>query len=289
VRRALAVAALAFPIALSWPKGARAEENRFNVHLELGPLFTVDQPTPKMNDQGFREGGLHLRGAFEFQFHDRVGVELAYSPDLLFHTVSSSVGVQQVIVVGARAKPWFSSKGGYVLPRPPPAKTPPLTIQDILSDAWVDAHVGVALSDASRFVYDIGIGARVAIWKPIQVGLYLRFQQLIARGDDTTFKQVTVGVTGTLGFQPIGGEPDSDGDGVPDAQDRCPNTPRGAKVNMYGCEVVESNTPAPACSDTDLDGVCDGADECPDTPQGVQVDKHGCPLNAPPKEAPENP
>jgi OOP family OmpA-OmpF porin len=34
---------------------------------------------------------------------------------------------------------------------------------------------------------------------------------------------------------PAYGSPDSDGDGVVDSRDRCPNTPRGAKVNADGC------------------------------------------------------
>lgn len=32
---------------------------------------------------------------------------------------------------------------------------------------------------------------------------------------------------------------DSDGDGVPDNLDKCPNTPKGAKVNTFGCWVLE--------------------------------------------------
>lgn len=32
---------------------------------------------------------------------------------------------------------------------------------------------------------------------------------------------------------------DSDGDGVIDAKDRCPNTPKGAKVNRVGCWIVK--------------------------------------------------
>jgi OOP family OmpA-OmpF porin len=59
---------------------------------------------------------------------------------------------------------------------------------------------------------------------------------------------------------------DSDGDGVTDAADRCPNTPRGTKVDGNGCPAV----------DTDGDGVLDSADRCPDTPKGMLVSANGC-------------
>lgn len=59
---------------------------------------------------------------------------------------------------------------------------------------------------------------------------------------------------------------DSDGDGVTDDRDRCPNTPRGTPVNSAGCPL-----------DSDGDGVYDSLDKCPDTPRGVSVDANGCP------------
>jgi OOP family OmpA-OmpF porin len=59
---------------------------------------------------------------------------------------------------------------------------------------------------------------------------------------------------------------DSDGDGVTDDLDRCPNTPRGVKVDAKGCPL-----------DTDGDGVYDYLDRCPGTPKGVKVDNRGCP------------
>ncbi|MGI9248945.1 MAG: outer membrane beta-barrel protein, partial [Woeseiaceae bacterium] len=75
----------------------------------------------------------------------------------------------------------------------------------------------------------------------------------------------------SLGLQiPFGaGTPkfvDSDGDGVADSIDRCPNTPSGARVDAYGCEL-----------DSDGDGVKDSMDKCPGTPAGVSVDSNGCP------------
>jgi OOP family OmpA-OmpF porin len=62
---------------------------------------------------------------------------------------------------------------------------------------------------------------------------------------------------------------DSDGDGVPDNLDKCPNTPRGVAVDANGCPL-----------DADGDGVPDYLDKCPNTPQGVKVDAEGCPLDS---------
>lgn len=58
---------------------------------------------------------------------------------------------------------------------------------------------------------------------------------------------------------------DSDGDGVIDANDNCPNTFPGAKVNAMGCEM-----------DDDKDGVVNRLDECPNTIAGAKVDTVGC-------------
>src|SRR5262249_6982981 len=41
-------------------------------------------------------------------------------------------------------------------------------------------------------------------------------------------------------------EHDTDGDGVPDQLDRCPNTPAGARVDQHGCLLLfEERAPAP--------------------------------------------
>jgi OmpA-OmpF porin, OOP family len=62
---------------------------------------------------------------------------------------------------------------------------------------------------------------------------------------------------------------DSDGDGVFDGPDRCAGTPAGAVVDSLGCPI-----------DTDGDGIFDGIDQCPGTPQGAVVDERGCPIDS---------
>jgi len=60
-------------------------------------------------------------------------------------------------------------------------------------------------------------------------------------------------------------ELDSDGDGVVDSLDKCPNTPQGVQVNNKGCPL-----------DSDGDGVYDYEDKCPGTPVGASVNHLGC-------------
>ena len=65
---------------------------------------------------------------------------------------------------------------------------------------------------------------------------------------------------------------DSDGDGVSDANDRCPRTPAGTRVDAYGCAVKA----APVDGDDDRDGVPNSRDVCPHSKPGAVVGSDGC-------------
>ncbi len=80
--------------------------------------------------------------------------------------------------------------------------------------------------------------------------------EALSAGSDTAAFVERVFLAGVL---------DRDGDGVPDTLDRCPDTPRGVKVDPKGCPL-----------DRDGDGLYDYQDQCPDTPRGIAVDKWGC-------------
>ena len=76
-------------------------------------------------------------------------------------------------------------------------------------------------------------------------------------------------IGGLLGLAFCEEEVDSDGDGVPDHLDKCPNTPPGCPVDEHGCS-----------PDADGDGVPDCIDKCPNTPKGCSVDAKGCPADS---------
>ena len=61
---------------------------------------------------------------------------------------------------------------------------------------------------------------------------------------------------------------DSDGDGVIDSEDLCPDTPVGESVDSDGCSSSQK--------DSDGDGVTDNLDACPNTSAGATVDSSGC-------------
>lgn len=71
-------------------------------------------------------------------------------------------------------------------------------------------------------------------------------------------------------------EADNDRDGVVNRLDRCPRTPDNIKVNSRGCP-----------SDSDRDGVIDALDACPGTPWDIVVDQRGCPQAG--QRAPDSP
>ena len=67
----------------------------------------------------------------------------------------------------------------------------------------------------------------------------------------------------------IGAEKDSDGDGVENNRDVCPNTLSGLVVDEFGCPL-----------DTDTDGVPDYLDKCENTPKNILINNDGCPIDS---------
>jgi OOP family OmpA-OmpF porin len=157
--------------------------------------------------------------------------------------------------------------------------------------------------DSNPFI-QLGGGLKYLISSGVSTKFEIKAMQIV--GGDKVEKNEMIALLG-LAF-PFGtfSEPkpdieDSDGDGVMDQLDKCPNTPRGTKVDGSGCPLPEMVNktivkqmiePAPMSFDneecpvkTDLpdrdrDGVEDSVDQCPNTPCDFSVDKNGCPVKA---------
>ncbi|MFT5282268.1 MAG: OOP family OmpA-OmpF porin [Yoonia sp.] len=84
-------------------------------------------------------------------------------------------------------------------------------------------------------------------------------------GQDHNEFSAKLGLAYIFGTHTTGVNPDSDGDGVYDAIDRCWSTPVGQAVDATGCNV-----------DIDGDGVLNAQDQCPTTPAGSVIDSSGC-------------
>jgi len=130
-------------------------------------------------------------------------------------------------------------------------------------------------------IVDFGVGAKY--WVAENVALRVDVRDNMVFDDQIHNIETTAGLVFRFGgtshsapvqsAQAVQAAPpaDSDGDGVPDYLDKCPNTPAGVAVDSKGC---------PVDRDSDGDGVPDYLDKCPDTPAGVAVDSKGCPLDS---------
>jgi hypothetical protein len=143
---------------------------------------------------------------------------------------------------------------------------------------FLDGHGGLALTGpANRFMLDAGTGFDIWVTDNLAFGLFLRYGQVVGRGADPVFWAGGFGATMTFastGDKPSGVvreerqrarevtrvearpvERDSDGDGVPDREDRCPDQPFGKNPDplSLGCPL----------SDADHDGIPDILDACP--------------------------
>ncbi len=176
----------------------------------------------------------------------------------------------------------------------------------ILSVSKGNAEASGAQGKATSDQFDAGIGYQFSLgeWPLFGSGPALRIEaryrtDKYSQGQASTYNNLFGtsggrtyhdGVFGVGLFLPLGADPaatpkadepkepdtrivisppDTDGDQIPDDMDDCPNTPKGAVINVRGCE-----------HDSDKDGVPNSADACPGTPVGANVDAKGCQLDS---------
>ena len=133
------------------------------------------------------------------------------------------------------------------------------SFREMLGNGWVDPSIGIG--GGYTWVDDLGFGtanalAGVKIWLAENLAVNLQSTYKHAFEDDRPKHfQHSLGVLFKFGGK------DTDGDGIYDVDDECPETPGLEQFN--------------GCPDTDLDGVEDRQDDCPNTPGLAEF--NGCP------------
>jgi len=138
----------------------------------------------------------------------------------------------------------------------------------------------------TEILFPVGLGAKYSINKQLDAGIEIIMNNvntdkldacIVPRSAKDKYGYTCVTLTYKIAQSTFAklfkkkkvAEKDSDGDGVPDKIDKCPNTPAYATVDANGCPF-----------DTDGDGVPDYHDKCPNTPKDVKVDSVGCPIDS---------
>ena len=135
----------------------------------------------------------------------------------------------------------------------------------------------------SDAIVPVGGGLRLNVTRSVSLQYQVLYNFTSGDGHDLDnsshgndhFLSHTLGLVITFGYPK-----DSDGDGVPDRYDNCPETPMGVIVAIDGCPQDRDNDGVPdfadrcpavaglpafsGCPDSDGDGIEDAVDQCPD-------------------------
>jgi len=138
---------------------------------------------------------------------------------------------------------------------------------------YASAGIGANVSD-SKFgsFIPLGVGLRINLSSAVGFNLSSQYRIPTSFGTESYHFFYSFGVYGTIGSKkekakpaPVVEKPkDTDGDGITDDVDKCPDQPGVAKYN--GCPVP----------DTDKDGINDDDDKCPTVPGVARY--QGCPI-----------
>jgi OOP family OmpA-OmpF porin len=128
----------------------------------------------------------------------------------------------------------------------------------------------------SQFYLDGGIGVRYPL--PNEINLVTEFKGMhMLKTNSNQDAEFAFYIGIGMPFGRISRAPqDSDGDGIYDYADMCPNSPLGTQVGIDGCPIKQEL----AYKDSDGDTIPDSIDICPNTPAGVGVNDRGCPVRA---------
>ena len=122
-------------------------------------------------------------------------------------------------------------------------------------NAWFNEKIGINFETGSRFGFADNVGSHIQS----SLGIVIKFGGTDTDGDGVYDKYDAC--PEVAGLDEFNGCPDTDGDGIKDSDDACPEVAGSALLN--------------GCPDTDGDGIADKDDDCPEI-KGTKANK-GCP------------
>ena len=268
----------------------QAQERRYLVELGAGGVYqTFDELTNLGSALGYMgRVGLWLPAHFSVEGEVSIAPAKTDPGEVSVNVRSLSAFLLYNVPLGKESWAHLRLGGGstkYGDPCPP-VSLPNRTICD-----WS----GALLAGAG---VRVGIASELMVRGDLMLTRNKSKQGTVDPDDDISFTNfgIAVGLSYMLGSKPIG---DSDGDGVLENKDRCPETPTGAQVDGNGCPSDSDGDGVPdgvdrcantspgasvnatGCTqDSDGDNIADGLDRCPDTEAGVLVDPSGCPKDS---------
>ncbi len=290
-----AVALLATQVATAEPLGPHFTLTPFGGYTMWDGNFRYPQHYPLTDI-------VYAGGRFGYQYYPWLGIEAAggFSPtkENATGSVASPANpptAAESDVLGGRDVDYWHLSGNLVLTLPSRYASPFVFAGGGYSRFTLKSGTTQGITPLPQGNMEFGGGFHV--WLSDKVALRLEARDIMWLPHDKSIEKTQNLVLGGGITFALGGKPrDTDGDGVPDSKDKCPNTPLGAKVDEHGCPLdsdgdkvfdgldqcpgtpVGCTVNSSGCpSDQDGDGVCDGVDQCADTPKGAKVDAKGCP------------
>ncbi len=249
--------------AISFVSTLHAETVEFDVSLKTG-LTSID------NEDGwnFKKGTLAADFSYDLGYAIKPRVDLVY---INIDEDKDEGGVSSLFQIAL--------DGQYEL----------LLSDKYYVDPYFFAGLGYEKVNSSREGFDnkffsqVGFGLKYPLNDLINLATEFKAIQVFDTANDDEDNEFAILFGINIPFHTQEFVPDSDGDGVLNAEDLCPDTPAGVKVDANGCEIKKAPLPKPVKKvqkkillDTDNDGVTDDIDECPNTPYKFKVDKSGC-------------
>ncbi|UYW00858.1 OmpA family protein [Flavobacterium agricola] len=206
--------------------------------------------------------------------------------DLMYYGIDGIIKYSFLEVIGTKwFDPYLHIGGGYTFLGDASAGT---VNGGIGLSFWFTENVGLTLQSTYKYSFDDNRTPNVDVATHLQhfAGISFKFGGKDTDGDGIYDKDDAC--PDVPGLKEFNGCPDTDGDGIPDKDDKCPYD-FGPK-ELQGCPdrdgdgIIDIEDACPdvpglaiynGCPDTDGDGVPDNLDKCPDVPGPKEND--GCP------------